>query len=75
MPRIESSNAPRDLLQSSRVRFTGCGPPWWTFHDGERKFSVPLNGNLEFNHVAPAAACVNGMGCGMFISYRVWRFS
>ena len=33
---------------------------------------VPVTGNLEFNHVAPAAdACLAGLGFGMFISYQV----
>jgi DNA-binding transcriptional LysR family regulator len=33
---------------------------------------VPVTGNLEFNHVAPAVeACLAGLGFGMFISYQV----
>ena len=63
---------PRDLLKANCVRFTGGSRPWWTFHEGRRQFSVPVTGNLEFNHVAPAAeACVAGIGFGMFISYQV----
>lgn len=63
---------PRDLLKANCVRFTGSSGPWWTFHEGRRQFSVPVTGNLEFNHVAPAAeACADGMGFGMFISYQV----
>ena len=63
---------PRDLLKANCVRFTGGSGPWWTFHEGRRQFSVPVTGNLEFNHVAPAAeACVAGIGFGMFISYQV----
>lgn len=63
---------PRDLLKANCVRFIGGSGPWWTFHEGRRQFSVPVTGNLEFNHVAPAAAaCIEGMGFGMFISYQV----
>ena len=33
---------------------------------------MPVTGNLEFNHVAPAVdACLGGLGFGMFISYQV----
>lgn len=33
---------------------------------------MPVTGNLEFNHVAPAVdACLAGLGFGMFISYQV----
>lgn len=63
---------PRDLLEFTCVRFSGGSGPWWTFHEGKRQFTVAVTGNLEFNHVAPAAeACVQGMGFGMFISYQV----
>lgn len=63
---------PRDLLQANCVRFSGGTGPWWTFHEGGRAFDVPVTGNLEFNHVAPAAeACLAGLGFGMFISYQV----
>ena len=63
---------PRDLLKANCVRFIGGSGPWWTFHEGRRQFSVTVTGNLEFNHVAPAAAaCIEGMGFGMFISYQV----
>lgn len=63
---------PRDLLDANCVRFSGGAGPWWTFHEGSKQFTVPVTGNLEFNHVAPAAdACLAGMGFGMFISYQV----
>ncbi|MBT9568464.1 MAG: LysR family transcriptional regulator [Thiobacillus sp.] len=63
---------PRDLLVANCVRFSGGAGPWWTFHVGGKPFTVPVTGNLEFNHVAPAAeACLSGMGFGMFISYQV----
>ena len=63
---------PRDLLKVNCVRFSGSSGPWWTFYEGKRQFTVAVTGNLEFNHVAPAAqACAEGMGFGMFISYQV----
>ena len=63
---------PRDLLGANCIRFSGSSGPWWTFHEGRRSFSVPVTGNLEFNHVGPALdACVEGLGFGMFISYQV----
>jgi len=46
--------------------------PWWTFYGGRRAVTVPVRGNLEFNHIAPAVdACASGAGVGMFISYQV----
>jgi len=63
---------PRDLLDANCVQFSGGAGAWWTFHEGSKQFTVPVTGNLEFNHVAPAAeACLSGMGFGMFISYQV----
>ena len=63
---------PRELLQANCVRFspgTGLG---WTFYENGRAFTVPVTGNLEVNHVAPAVeACVAGLGFGTFISYQV----
>ncbi|HEY1103768.1 MAG TPA: LysR family transcriptional regulator [Burkholderiaceae bacterium] len=63
---------PRELLQANCVRFspgTGLG---WTFYENGRSFTVPVTGNLEVNHVAPAVdACVAGLGFGTFISYQV----
>lgn len=63
---------PRDLLDANCIRFSGSSGPWWTFYEGRRQFTVPVKGNLEFNHVGPSLdACVEGMGFGMFISYQV----
>lgn len=63
---------PRDLLDANCVRFSGGAGLWWTFHEGSRQFTVPVTGNLEFNHVAPALdACLAGLGFGMFMSYQV----
>lgn len=66
---------PKDLLKANCVRFSGGMGPWWTFHENGRQFNVPVTGNLEFNHVAPAAdACLAGLGFGMFISYQVAHY-
>ena len=63
---------PRDLLKANCVRFSGGTGPWWSFYEGGKPFNVPVTGNLEFNHVAPATdACLAGLGFGMFISYQV----
>ncbi len=63
---------PRDLLKANCVRFSAGAGPWWTFYEDGKQFTVPVMGNLEFNHVAPAAeACLAGLGFGMFISYQV----
>ncbi len=70
--RVGVPKHPRELLSSNCVRFSGGSGPRWTFYEGKRQFTVAVTGNLEFNHVAPAAqACVEGMGFGMFISYQV----
>jgi DNA-binding transcriptional LysR family regulator len=63
---------PRDLLKANCVRFSGGMGPWWAFYEGGKPFSVPVTGNLEFNHVAPVAdACLAGLGFGKFISYQI----
>lgn len=63
---------PRALSDANCVRFRGSRSPWWVFHDKGETLDVAIRGNLEFNHVAPAAdACVAGAGFGMFISYQV----
>lgn len=66
---------PRDLLKANCVLYSAAAGPWWTFHEHGRKFTVPVTGNLSFNHVAPTVeACVAGLGFGMFISYQVAPF-
>ncbi|MEO8118014.1 MAG: LysR family transcriptional regulator [Rhodoferax sp.] len=63
---------PKDLLKANCVRFLGSSGPWWTFHENGRAFTVPVTGNLDFNHNAPVLdACLAGLGFGMFISYQV----
>ncbi|WP_097459968.1 LysR family transcriptional regulator [Mangrovitalea sediminis] len=62
---------PRDLLKGNAVRIAGRALPW-AFAEGERHFSLPVSGNLEFNQVFPAIdACLEGVGFGMFMSYQV----
>ena len=66
---------PRQLRDVNCVRFLGSPLSWWTFHERARRFTVPVAGNLEFNHVAPAIhACAAGAGVGAFMSYQVAPF-
>lgn len=66
---------PKDLLKANCVRFSAPAGVWWAFHENGKKFSVPVTGNLDFNHAAPAVeACAAGLGFGMFISYQVAPF-
>ena len=66
---------PRQLRQANCVRVIGSPQSWWAFNDGGRRFNVPVSGNLEFNHVAPAVdACAAGLGVGAFMSYQVAPF-
>ncbi len=66
---------PKDLRQANCVRFMAGGSTGWTFHENGKALQVPVSGNLDFNHVAPAVeACVAGLGFGRFISYQVAPF-
>jgi len=63
---------PNELMKANCVRIhpTTIGP--WRFRDGGRPLSVAVQGNLEFNHIAPAVeSCAAGMGFGSFFSYQV----
>ncbi|AOF80599.1 bacterial regulatory helix-turn-helix, lysR family protein [Methyloversatilis sp. RAC08] len=54
------------------VRFTGASSLAWSFHINGRAVTVPVAGNLEFNHIAPAVdACAAGAGFGLFLCYQV----
>lgn len=65
---------PTDLRQFNCVG-NNAGAPSWSFRDAGRSISVPVKGNLDFNHVAPALeACAAGMGFGSFFSYQVAPF-
>lgn len=66
---------PRDLSKMNCVRVASDRAGWGEFQEKGRKFQVPVNGNLEFNHVWPAVqACAEGAGFGMFLSYQVQPF-
>lgn len=61
---------PRDLRDANCVA-TLPGPPM-QFRENGRLFTIQTEGNLDFNHIAPAVeACAAGMGFGMFFSYQV----
>jgi DNA-binding transcriptional LysR family regulator len=63
---------PRELSRANCICFPGPAGSPWAFREGAREISVPVSGNLELNHAAPAAeACAAGLGFGRFISYQV----
>lgn len=63
---------PRDLLAANCIGLTGASGHWWDFLDRGRPLHLTVQGNLSFNHVAPAVkACLAGVGYGSFISYQV----
>ena len=65
---------PQDLLKTNCIRLAGASG-WGPFRDGAKTLRVPVQGNLDFNHVLPAVhACVAGAGFGQFFSYQVAPF-
>jgi DNA-binding transcriptional LysR family regulator len=63
---------PNDLLQANCVRVVDHTPTWGSFRDGHKTLRLSVNGNLEFNHIAPAVqACAAGAGFGHFLWYQV----
>ena len=70
---------PKDLARHNCLRFSGSSGTWWTFAEPGRSavargrtFTVPVEGSLSYNQVAPVAqACLAGVGLGMFISYQI----
>lgn len=63
---------PDALRGAPVVRFTGAASLSWTFQVNGRALQVPVGGNLEFNHIAPAVdACAAGAGFGLFLCYQV----
>lgn len=63
---------PNELLKANCVRLVGYAPTWGRFREGSKTFKLSVNGNLEFNHIAPAVqACAAGAGFGQFLSYQV----
>lgn len=66
---------PRELLKANCVRVNNQGPTWGPFNDQGRQLRLAVSGNLEFNQNAPAiAACIEGVGFGVFMSYQVAPF-
>ncbi|MBY4898974.1 LysR family transcriptional regulator [Cupriavidus sp. AU9028] len=62
---------PDALASASCLRLSTSSRHWWSFQQQGRVFQVPVSGNLEFNHIAPAlAACAAGAGFGHFLSYQ-----
>lgn len=64
---------PRELAERPCVQFRGINPSnQWSFRDGTREISVKTRGRLTCNQAtATAAACAEGLGFGMFLSYQV----
>jgi DNA-binding transcriptional LysR family regulator len=63
---------PNELRDAPCVRFTGAASLAWTFAIAKQSRAIPISGNLEFNHIAPAIdACCAGAGFGLFLSYQV----
>lgn len=63
---------PDALRGAPCVRFTGASSFAWSFQVNGRAMTVPVAGNLEFNHIAPAVdACAAGAGFGLFLCYQV----
>jgi DNA-binding transcriptional LysR family regulator len=66
---------PRELSRANCICFPGPAGSPWAFRDGGRELTVPVSGNLELNHAAPAAeACAAGLGFGRFLSYQVMPY-
>ena len=64
---------PDDLRQHVAVRFAGLTPgAEWRLRDKRRAVGVAVRTRLECNQVdAAVAACEDGVGLGMFLSYQV----
>ncbi len=65
---------PRQLsrLPCVRQRVTPGDETTWTFQENGKEIVVPVDGRFGCTQIAAAAAaCVNGMGFGRFLSYQV----
>lgn len=64
--------APQDVRAHVCVRHMGLSPRnEWSFRLGRRAVSVPITCALVSNEIDSAlAACANGLGLGMFLSYQ-----
>ncbi len=63
---------PQEVRDHAFVRHTGLAPrPEWSFRDGRRVVSVPLNGAITCNDIdSSLEACLAGLGLGLFLSYQ-----
>jgi len=64
---------PADLAGHRCIRFHGLPPSAeWEFSDAGKTARVAIDGVVATNQVdAAIAACVQGLGCGMFLGYQV----
>lgn len=64
---------PEDVRTRECVRFSGLGAgPEWRFRVGRKTVAVPARSRLACNQVdAAVAACRDGLGLSMFLSYQV----
>lgn len=64
---------PSELRDYPCVSFRSLTPGnIWSFREGSRRLSVPVNAILTCNQVAAALdSCVDGLGAGVFLSYQV----
>jgi DNA-binding transcriptional LysR family regulator len=69
---VTSSRGPQDVRAHVCVRHMGLSPRnEWSFRLVRRAVSVPIACALVSNEIDSAlAACANGLGLGMFLSYQ-----
>jgi DNA-binding transcriptional LysR family regulator len=70
---LKRHGTPRHPRELARVNcLTGGDARHWTFVDDGKTLTVPVQGNLECNLIAPRLeACAHGLGVGHFLSYQV----
>ncbi len=70
--RVGEPKHPEALAGKPCIRFRGLTPGRsWQFREGGKRFSVPIDGPLVCNQATPAlAACSEGLGFGLFLSYQ-----
>ncbi len=62
---------PKDLLNANCIGFNAATGAWWSFYENGKQFTLPVTGNLEFNHNNSALdACIAGVGFGIFILHQ-----
>lgn len=63
---------PDELREHACIRFGGLTPGEWRFRVGRRTVGVAVRARFVTNQVdAALAACEDGLGLGMFLSYQV----